>query len=91
MARAAAAVPPLMGEVAERIAFADAALALAGHEVTDPVLRNILEQQARHELTGEEARTAIIDQRIAEAYANPGDFVTLDDDERLLRARRRVA
>lgn len=34
---------------------------------------------------------AIIDQRIAEADANPDDFVTLDEDERLLRARRRIA
>lgn len=28
---------------------------------------------------------AIIDQRIAEADANPDDVVTLDEDERLLR------
>lgn len=34
---------------------------------------------------------AIIDQRIAEADANPDDFVTLDDDEREVRARRRIA
>lgn len=43
----------------EHVAFADAALALAGHEVTDPELRSILERQARHELTGDEARAAI--------------------------------
>lgn len=34
---------------------------------------------------------AIIDQRLAAADANPNDFVTLDEDERLLRARRRIA
>lgn len=34
---------------------------------------------------------AIIDQRIAEADANPGDFVTLDEDERAVRARRNLA
>lgn len=34
---------------------------------------------------------AIIDQRIAGADANPDDFMTLDEDERLLRARRRIA
>lgn len=45
--------------VDERLTFADAALALAGHEVTDPQLRDILEQAARHELTGDEAVAAI--------------------------------
>lgn len=44
---------------AERLAFAKAALALAGHEVTDLALRNILEQQACGNLTGEQARAAI--------------------------------
>lgn len=39
----------------EHLAFADAALALAGHEVTDPALRAILESAAQHELTGDEA------------------------------------
>lgn len=34
---------------------------------------------------------AIIDQRIAEADANPDAFVTLDEDERELRSRRRTA
>lgn len=41
--------------VREHLAFADAALALGGHEVTDPVLRTILERAARHEITSEEA------------------------------------
>ncbi len=43
----------------EKLAFAKAALALAGHEVTDLALRNILEQQACGNLTGEQARAAI--------------------------------
>lgn len=40
----------------ERIAFADAALALAGHEVTDPYLNDLAARQARGELSGEETR-----------------------------------
>ena len=44
---------------AEKLVFAKAALALAGHEVTDLTLRNILEQQAHGNLTGEQARAAI--------------------------------
>ncbi len=42
-------------EAAERLAFADAALGAAGHEVTDPYLREIGERFARGELTIEEA------------------------------------
>jgi len=34
---------------------------------------------------------AIIDQRIADADANPDDYVTLDEDEREVRSRRHVA
>jgi hypothetical protein len=44
---------------AEKLVFAKAALALAGHEVTDLALCNILEQQACGNLTGEQARAAI--------------------------------
>lgn len=33
---------------------------------------------------------AMIDQRIAEADANPGDYVTLDEDEREIRTGRHV-
>lgn len=40
---------------AESLAFADAALALAGGEVTDPVLLEITERAAREEITSEEA------------------------------------
>lgn len=37
--------------------FADAALNLAGHQVTDPYLRTVLERHARGEITGDEARS----------------------------------
>ncbi|WP_440703915.1 hypothetical protein ACAD29_02630 [Clavibacter nebraskensis] len=40
---------------AESLAFADAALALAGGEVTDPVLLEITERAALEEITSEEA------------------------------------
>lgn len=43
----------------DAVAFADAALALAGHEVTDPALRAIMAKVARHEMTGDEAVAAI--------------------------------
>ena len=59
MVRTLIAVPPAQTDAADRLAFADAALALACHEVTDPALRAIVEQAARRELTGDEARAAI--------------------------------
>jgi hypothetical protein len=34
---------------------------------------------------------AVINQRIADADANPDDYVTLDDDEHEVRSRRHVA
>lgn len=40
---------------AESLAFADAALALAGGQVTDLVLLEITERAAREEITSEEA------------------------------------
>lgn len=43
----------------KNLMFADAALALAGHEATDPEWRGVLEQTARHEVTGDEAIAAI--------------------------------
>ncbi|WP_435080186.1 antitoxin VbhA family protein [Clavibacter michiganensis] len=52
---ASAAAAAEDARVADRLAFADAALALAGHEVSDPALRAILERAARHEITGDEA------------------------------------
>jgi hypothetical protein len=59
MVRALTVAPPAATRAADRVAFADAALALAGHEVTDPALRAIVEQVARDELTGDEAVAAI--------------------------------
>jgi hypothetical protein len=41
------------------IAFADAALALAGHEVTDPAVRALMGRVARQELTGDQAVAAL--------------------------------
>lgn len=43
-------------EAADRLSFAQAALGAAGHEVTDPVLRELLARQARGEISGDEAR-----------------------------------
>ncbi|GAB1646858.1 hypothetical protein [Krasilnikovia sp. MM14-A1259] len=59
MARTMAVARPVSAEVDERLAFADAALALAGHEVTDPALREIVERAAHQELTGDDAIAAI--------------------------------
>lgn len=56
---ATATARPVQADVDRRLAFADVALALAGHEVTDAALRGIVEAAARRELTGDEARAAI--------------------------------
>ena len=53
-------------EVTRRVQFADAALAVAGHEVTDSALRDLTHRVAAGELTAEEAvrqGTARIDAR----------------------------
>ena len=42
-------------EINRRIAFADAALGAAGHEVTDPQTRELARQVAAGKLTGDEA------------------------------------
>lgn len=42
-------------EVQRRMSFADGALGAAGHEVTDPELRELLRQVAAGALTAEEA------------------------------------
>ncbi|SEB29695.1 antitoxin VbhA family protein [Arthrobacter woluwensis] len=42
-------------QVEERMAFADAGLALAGHALTDPRLRELSRRVAAHEITAEEA------------------------------------
>jgi hypothetical protein len=44
---------------ADRVSFADAALAAAGHEVVDPALRSLVAQAARHEISGDQAIAAI--------------------------------
>jgi len=41
-------------EAKENQVFADAALALAGHHVTDPVLKDIVARAAHHENTADE-------------------------------------
>lgn len=41
--------------VSDCMSFADAGLGLAGHELSDPLLRSILEQNLSGELTDEEA------------------------------------
>ncbi|WP_194165100.1 hypothetical protein [Pseudactinotalea sp. HY160] len=50
MAHASAIAQPTQVEVEDRLAFADAALALAGHEVTDPMLRTMEEATAAFRL-----------------------------------------
>lgn len=42
-------------QAADRLAFADAALGAAGHQVTDPYLNDIAARFARGEITIEEA------------------------------------
>jgi hypothetical protein len=43
----------------ERIAFADTALAMAGHQVTDPAVRDLMGRVARDEMTGDQAVAAL--------------------------------
>jgi hypothetical protein len=43
----------------KRLAFAASAIALAGHEIIDPVLLQILEQAALHEITTDDALVQI--------------------------------
>lgn len=59
MARSLTVAHPANAEAAQRIAFADAALAVAGHEVTDPNLRTLMNRVARGELSGETAVAAM--------------------------------
>ncbi|GAA2007202.1 hypothetical protein [Brevibacterium samyangense] len=51
-------VRPSAEDADKHLAFAEAALAPAGHEVTDPVLRDLLERKARGEISAEEALAA---------------------------------
>lgn len=43
-------------EAQSRLALADAALGVAGHEITDPYLNTLAVQQARGQISGDEAR-----------------------------------
>jgi len=47
---------PTEAEAARAVSFATAALGAGGHEVTDPYLNDLMWQQARGELSGDEAR-----------------------------------
>lgn len=73
---------------------------MVDHALLEQVLR--LDESARRELRAviDESLddgcvppeiAAIVDQRIAEADANPDDYVTLDEDEREVRSRHHVA
>ncbi|MDR1188979.1 MAG: hypothetical protein LBK95_16275 [Bifidobacteriaceae bacterium] len=55
MARALSAAKLAGADATEAIAFADAALAVAGHEVTDAWSRELIERVARRDVTGDEA------------------------------------
>lgn len=46
-------------EIERRMAFADAALGAAGHEVSDPELRAISRRVAAGEITGDEAAALV--------------------------------
>lgn len=39
----------------EKLTFVDATLAVAGHEITDPVMRDLLERVIRNEITADQA------------------------------------
>lgn len=51
--------PVTPAEVERRVATADAALGLAGHQITDPVTRDILRRAAAEEITSDEAAALI--------------------------------
>lgn len=59
MARSLTAADTANAEAAQHIALADAALAVAGHEVTDPSMRALMNRVARGELSGETAVAAM--------------------------------
>jgi hypothetical protein len=58
MARATAA-RTVSADADTHVAFADAALAVAGHEVTDPAIRALMRQVAEGEISGDEAVAAL--------------------------------
>ncbi|WP_426765026.1 helix-turn-helix domain-containing protein [Pseudarthrobacter sp. 1G09] len=57
--RAYPAAEVLSSQGRSGLLFADAALALAGHEITDPALRGVVDGAARYQLTTDEALAAI--------------------------------
>lgn len=50
---------PTEAEAQAALLCADPGLALAGHEVTDPVLRGLMDSVVRNEITGDEAVAAM--------------------------------
>lgn len=48
-----------MSAAEQRIVFADAALGVAGHQVTDPAVRDLMGRVARNEITGDQAVEAL--------------------------------
>ncbi|WIY82564.1 hypothetical protein [Propionimicrobium sp. PCR01-08-3] len=56
MTHATAAARSLSTDADEAMAFANAALALAGHEIADPYLNELFARQARGEISGDVAR-----------------------------------
>lgn len=48
--------PPTDAQVRDRVTYADAALALAGHEVADPELRALGDARIRGEISGDDFR-----------------------------------
>lgn len=50
------AVQTSENEAQRRLVFADAALGAAGHEIDDPYLNGVGVQQARGQISGDEAR-----------------------------------
>ena len=50
---------PTEVEIDAQIARVDGAMGAAGHVITDPVVRDLLRQQAAGEITGDEARDAM--------------------------------
>lgn len=56
----AVTVQDLDQDIRDRLALADAALGVAGHEVTDPAIRALATKVASGELTGDQAVQAAI-------------------------------
>ncbi len=48
-----------MSDAEQQIMFADAALGVAGHQVTDPAVRDLMDRVARNEMTGDQTVEAL--------------------------------